>query len=122
MTKPSLKSERGLHRVINASRYSFAGLSIAWRKEAAFQQELTLSILAIFLIFALNLAAVEKALLWASTLLVLVVELINLAVEATVDRIGEEYHPLSGSAKDLGSAAGMTILLLMADVWLCILI
>ncbi len=112
----------GIKRILLAGRYSFAGLVTAWKKEAAFRQEASLSLLAIFLIIVLDLSPVEKALLWSSTLLVLLVELINSSIEATVDRIGEEYHPLSGCAKDMGSAAVMISLLLMLGVWLCVLL
>jgi diacylglycerol kinase (ATP) len=107
----------GLTRLFNAAGYSWAGLCAAWRHEAAFRQELLL--LALFGPAGLWLGegGVEKALLLGSLLLVVIVELLNSAVEAVVDRTGAEHHVLSGRAKDLGSAAVLVSLLLAGSVW-----
>lgn len=113
---------KGLKRIVLASRYSLSGLRSAWSKESAFRQEVVLAAPAIVLIVLLDFSPLEQALLWASTLLVLIVELINSAIEATVDRIGEEHHPLGGCTKDIGSAAVLVSLLLMLGVWACILL
>ncbi|HEU4618689.1 MAG TPA: diacylglycerol kinase [Gammaproteobacteria bacterium] len=107
----------GLRRVAKAAAYSLAGLRSAWKHEAAFRQECAL---AAFLIPAgvwLGQSAAERALLIGSCLLVLVVELLNSAVEAVVDRIGPDYHSLSARAKDLGSAAVFVSLLLAVVVF-----
>ena len=107
----------GLKRIYSAAGYSFTGLAWAWRKEAAFRQEVLL--LALFTPVALILGenGVERALLIGSLLLVPIVELVNSAIEATVDRVGSERHELAGAAKDLGSAAVMVALVNVVVVW-----
>ncbi|MDO8346801.1 MAG: diacylglycerol kinase [Rugosibacter sp.] len=107
----------GIGRLLAAARNSWQGLRLAWRLEAAFRQELLL--VTVLLPFALlpSLTAVERVLLIASLLLVLIVELLNSAVEAVVDRVSLEYHELSGRAKDIGSAAVLLTLLLLACTW-----
>lgn len=107
----------GIGRLLAAARNSWQGLRLAWRLEAAFRQELLL--VTVLLPFALlpSLTAVERVLLIASLLLVLIVELLNSAVEAVVDRVSLDYHELSGRAKDIGSAAVLLTLLLMACTW-----
>jgi diacylglycerol kinase (ATP) len=107
------KGKTGLRRLINAARYSFAGLAEATRNEDAFRQELLL---------ALVLTGTDKALLVASVVLVLVVELLNSGIEATVDRISLEDHRLAKRAKDMGSAAVMLSLVNVAAVWLLVLL
>jgi diacylglycerol kinase (ATP) len=107
----------GLRRIVNATRYSLAGLRAAWRHEAAFRQECGLAALLIPVGLWLGRSAVERSLLIGVCLLVLVVELLNSAIEAIVDRIGPEPHALSGRAKDLGSAAVLVSLVLAAVVW-----
>jgi diacylglycerol kinase (ATP) len=111
----------GLRRVINAFRYSCQGLNAAWRGEAAFRQEVILLIIAIVIALIVPVSGIERLLLIGSVWLVLVVELLNSAIEAVVDRIGEDYHPLSGRAKDIGSAAVLLSLLLALLVWLTVL-
>ncbi|EKE72988.1 diacylglycerol kinase [Gallaecimonas xiamenensis] len=111
----------GLKRILLAGRYSMQGLGAAWRSEAAVRQEIGLILLAVPASFFLPVTGLERALLIAAVLLVLVVELLNSAIEAVVDRIGPEYHELSGRAKDMGSAAVLITLLLAALVWLSIL-
>ena len=107
----------GIARVVAATRYSFRGLAFAWRNESAFRQELGLSLVMIPVAMLIGSTAMERALLAGSCLLVLVVELLNTAVEAVVDRIGHEPNHLAGHAKDLGSAAVFVSLLLTGMVW-----
>lgn len=112
----------GAVRVLYATRYSLAGLAATWRHEAAFRQEVLCAALLLPLIFVFDISGLERALLLATLLLVLIVELLNSALEAAVDRIGDELHPLSGRAKDAGSAAVFVSILLAVGVWACILI
>ncbi len=107
----------GAVRLLRAAACSVAGLKAAWRGEAAFRQEVVLVAALTPLALWLGRNGTERALLLASLGLLLVVELLNSAVEAVVDRIGREYHPLSGRAKDLGSAAVFITLLLVVLVW-----
>lgn len=107
----------GLKRVIDAAGYSMLGFQAAWRYEAAFRQEVMLAWILIPLGLWLGQNGVERALLIGSVLLVLVVELLNSALEAVVDRIGPERHPLSGRAKDLGSSAVLIALINMVCIW-----
>jgi diacylglycerol kinase (ATP) len=115
MSKPG--GNTGLRRIANATLFSFAGLRAAWRDEAAFRQEALLCVVLVPAGVWLGQTAVERALLVGSCLLVLIVELLNSAIEAVVDRVGSERHRLSGQAKDLGSAAVMMSLLLVLLVW-----
>jgi len=110
----------GLGRLAGALRCSLAGLRHAARNEAAFRQELVLSALLLVPAIALPVARVERLVLILSMLLVMVVELLNSAIEATVDRIGTERHPLSGLAKDLGSAAVAVALVMSLACWVVI--
>ncbi len=112
---------RGLTRILRAAGASWKGLLGAYREEAAFRQELGLSVLVIPLGLWLGRTGVERALLVAPMLLVLIVELLNSAVEATVDRIGLERHVLAGLAKDIGSAAVFMSFVLLGVVWLLVL-
>ncbi len=107
----------GLRRVWNAMLYSVAGIRAAWSNEAAFRQEVVLCLLLIPAAFWVGSNAVERALLIGSCLFVLVVELLNSAVEAAIDRIGEDVHRLSGLAKDMGSAAVFISLWAAAICW-----
>ncbi|MCW8827963.1 MAG: diacylglycerol kinase [Gammaproteobacteria bacterium] len=107
----------GLRRIINAGGYSLQGLRAALFNEAAFRQELFLCLLLTPLGLWLGQDGVERALLVGSLFLVLIVELLNSAVEALVDRVGSDYHELSGRAKDIGSAAVFIALLNVAVVW-----
>lgn len=117
-----LKGKTGWRRILQAGAYSWAGLQAAFRGEAAFRQLLALNLLLIPLAFYLEVAKVERALLIAVCLLALIVELLNSAIEAAVDRISLELHPLSKQAKDLGSAAQMVALCLITLVWAVILL
>ncbi len=111
----------GLTRVIRAFGYSFQGFMHAWREEAAFRQEVCLGVLVIPIGLMLGRSGVERALLVSPMLLILVVEILNSAVEAVVDRSGTERHPLAGMAKDMGSAAVMLSFFLLGTVWLLVL-
>src|SRR5580698_10364235 len=113
---------QGLTRIRRAAGASWNGLRGAYREEAAFRQELGLSVLVIPLGLWLGRTGMERALLVAPMLLVLIVELLNSAVEATVDRIGLERHVLAGLAKDIGSAAVLMSFVLLGVVWLLVLI
>ena len=115
------KGKTGLRRVWNAFHYSRAGLQAAYRHEDAFRQEALLALLLIPLAIWLGEGAVERALLIGCVLLVLIVELINSAIEATVDRISLDRHPLAKRAKDIGSAAVMIALLNAVLVWALVL-
>jgi diacylglycerol kinase (ATP) len=95
----------GVKRLFNATRYSISGFKAAWQHEAAFRQELILGIVLIPAAFFITDSIPQTLLLIFSTVLVIIVELINSAIEAVVDRIGNEIHELAGRAKDIGSAA-----------------
>lgn len=95
----------GLRRIWNAALYSLAGIRATWRNEAAFRQEVVIATLLIPAAFWYGGSAVQRILLIGSCLLVLIVELLNSAIEAAIDRIGDDRHKLSGRAKDMGSAA-----------------
>lgn len=116
------KGTTGLRRLLDATRYSFSGLREAARREAAFRQELILAAGFVPLGLWLGQNGVERALLVGSVVLVLVVELVNSGLEATVDRISLEAHALAKRAKDTGSAAVMVSLANAAVVWLLVLI
>src|SRR5580692_495916 len=111
----------GLTRIFRAFGYSAKGFAQTWREEAAFRQEVTLAVLVIPLGAYLGHSGVERALLVGPMLLILIVELLNSAVEAVVDRSGMERHPLAGMAKDMGSAAVLLSFVLLGTVWLLIL-
>ncbi|WP_148876386.1 diacylglycerol kinase [Serratia marcescens] len=107
----------GLTRIIKAAGYSYKGLSAAWQHEAAFRQELVVTLLAIILAVWLDVGAIARILLIGSVMLVMIVEILNSAIEAVVDRIGSEHHELSGRAKDMGSAAVSLAIVLALFVW-----
>lgn len=108
--------------MLRAFGNSWKGFRGAFREEAAFRQEIALALVVIPLGLWLGETGVERALLIAPMLLVLIVELLNSAIEATVDRIGMERHQLSGLAKDIGSAAVMLSFILLGAVWLLVLL
>ena len=116
MTNPH-KGRTGLDRVIRATGYSVAGLQSAYRGESAFRQEFWLAVLLLPIAFWLGRSWVEVVLLAGSVMLVLIVELLNSAVEAAIDRISFEIHDLSKRAKDIGSAAVFLSLLLCSGTW-----
>ena len=115
------KGKTGLRRMLNALRHALAGLGAAARHEDAFRMELAAVALLAPLALWLGATGVERALLIGSLLLVLIVELVNSAIEATVDRISLENHPLAKRAKDIGSAAVMLSLVNAGVVWLLVL-
>ncbi len=110
-------SATGLRRIINATGYSWQGLKAAFQHEAAIRQELLLLVIAGVILCLLDLPTLERLLMFSSVVLVLIVELLNSAIEAVVDRVGSERHELSGRAKDIGSAAVMVTLLLAGLIW-----
>lgn len=112
----------GLTRIIKAAGYSWKGLRAAWQNEAAFRQEGMVAIVAVIVACWLDVTPVTRVLLIGSVGLVMIVEIINSAIEAVVDRISEEIHPLAGRAKDLGSAAVLLAIMLALFVWLALLL
>ena len=115
--KKMLQSLTDSGRIVRAFSYSVKGLRAAYRKESAFRQELILAVVMLPLAVWLGRTGVERALLIGSVLLVLIVELLNSAVEATVDRGGKDWDKLAGRAKDMGSAAVLIALLQLAATW-----
>ena len=114
-------SNTGFTRFIRATGYSWQGLCAAYRNEAAFRQETWLCVVMIPLGLYLGDNGIEKALLVASVALLPMFEILNSAVEAVVDRFGEEQHELSGRAKDMASAAVALAIILMVTVWILVL-
>lgn len=112
----------GLTRVINAAGYSYKGIKAAYINEAAFRQECWLSILLLPVAVYFSKSIPDLLILVVSLLFVLVVELLNSAIEAVVDRIGSEHHELSGRAKDMGSAAVLFAITICALIWVSLLI
>ena len=112
----------GIKRVIKATGYSIQGLKAAFKHEAAIRQELGLLVVAILLLCWLDVTMLERIVMLSSVVLVLIVELINSAIEAVVDRIGVEHHELSGRAKDIGSSAVFVALVLAGFIWLTIIV
>lgn len=111
------KGKTGLRRLLNAFGYSMAGIKAAYKNEDAFRQEVLMAIVMIPLAFYLGETGLEKAIMIASVLLVIIVELLNSSIEATVDRISLENHNLAKRAKDIGSAAVLISLVNLAVVW-----
>ena len=107
----------GIQRLINATGYSVAGLKAAWRNEAAFRQEVLLTLVMSPIALWIGDTMQQRALLIGSLLLVIMIELINSAIEAAIDRIGPERHALSGRAKNLGSAAVLVALINAGLIW-----
>ena len=116
------KGKTGLRRIWNALFYSIDGLKAAYRHEDAFRQEVWLALVLIPLALFLPVSGIGKALMIASVLMVLIVELLNSAVEATVDRVSLEHHRLAKRAKDIGSAAVLFSLINVVVVWLLVLL
>lgn len=115
------KGKRGLRRVLNALHYSLSGIQAAYRHEDAFRQEVLLAAILIPLALWLPASGIGHALMIGSVILVLIVELINSAVEATVDRISLDHHELAKRAKDIGSAAVFFALFNVVLVWVLVL-
>ncbi|MGN1357469.1 MAG: diacylglycerol kinase [Succinivibrionaceae bacterium] len=113
----------GLTRIIKAGVYSMQGFKAAWKNEAAFRQELILTlILTVTALVLPGLSIMERFLLMVFPWLVMTVEILNSAIEAVVDRIGDEWNELSGRAKDLGSAAVFIMLMLTLADWIVVLV
>ena len=121
MTSRPDKGMTGTVRLARAFGSTFRGFLAAWREEEAFRQECLLALVVVPLGLWLGQTGVERALLVGPMFLVLAIELVNSAVEATVDRIGPERHPLSGLAKDLGSAAVFVAFVLLGLNWILVL-
>ncbi len=115
------KGQTGLRRIWNAFGYSLSGLHAAYRNEDAFRQESLLAVLMIPLALFMSVPNVGKALMIGSVLLVLIVELLNSAIEAAIDRISLDRHRLSKRAKDIGSAAVLIALINVLSTWLLVL-
>lgn len=116
--QPGTIKKTGFVRIVNAAGYSLNGLKWAFNGEAAFRQECFMAIVTLpIAIFLMPIGRIERMLIVCVTCLVLIVELLNSAVEAVVDRVGLEAHPLSGQAKDIGSAAVLVTILLWGYVW-----
>lgn len=112
----------GIRRILDATGYSLQGLKAAWIHEAAFRQELVLTLVLSVCAFLLPVNTLERIMMISSLLLVVIVELINSAIEAVVDRVSDDWHELSGRAKDIGSAAVFVALFLALFVWASILL
>ncbi|ASW80930.1 diacylglycerol kinase [Vibrio anguillarum] len=111
----------GIKRLFYATGYSIQGLKAAWLNEAAIRQETVTSILLITITFVLPVTKIEQIMMIGCLILVVIVELMNSAVEAVVDRVGSEWHELSGRAKDIASAAVLIALIFSAFTWMFIL-
>ena len=111
----------GFTRIIKAAGYSWLGFKAAYKNEAAFRQELWLCILLLPAALYFGETLMDKAILISSLLFILIVELINSAIEAVVDRIGDEMHELSGRAKDMGSTAVFITISMVVVIWIGVL-
>ena len=120
--KSPFKSKTGLRRIINATGYSLAGLRDAYEHEHAFRQECLLALVLVPIALFLPVSGLERALMIGAVLLVLIVELLNSAIEAAVDRVSLDRHELAKRAKDIGSAAVFLSLVNVAVVWGLILL
>lgn len=115
MTSP--EKAQGVNRILNAFTYSYAGFKTAYKSEAAFRQEIWLFTVLLPIALLSPTSFLEKALLIGCMLVVLIVELFNSAIEAVVDRVSAERHPLSKAAKDMGSAAVLIAFLNLMIIW-----
>ena len=114
--------ETGLKRIFHATGYSIKGLKFAWKYEAAFRQETIFLVIFSIIAMFLPIGGYERIFLISSLLIVVIVELLNSAVEAVVDRVGEEWNELSGRAKDIASAAVFVSILHALYIWLSVII
>jgi len=121
MSSVEFKGKTGLVRLWNALGYSRDGLAAAWKNEAAFREEVLLAAIAIPLALFLGKTGVDRSILIGSIILILIVEILNSAIEAVVDKASPEKHELAKRAKDMGSAAVLFSLLNAAVVWACVL-
>jgi diacylglycerol kinase (ATP) len=115
------KGKTGIKRLINAFGYSLSGFKVAFAKEDAFRQEVFLSIILVTVAILISNSSIELVLLIGSALLVPIIELLNSAIEATVDRVSLDKHPLAKRAKDIGSAAVFLSLVNLVATWLIII-
>ncbi|TLP78459.1 diacylglycerol kinase [Pseudomonas nitroreducens] len=122
MSASPFKGQTGLKRIFNAAGYSLAGFAAAFKGEAAFRQLVLINLILIPLSFFCDVTRGERALMIAVCLLALIVELLNSAIEAVVDRVSLERHPLSKNAKDMGSAAQFVALTIITVTWAGILL
>ena len=116
------KGQTGLKRIFNATGFSMAGLRAAYVGEAAFRQLVLINVILVPLAFVFDVSNVERALMIGVCMILLIVELLNSAIEAVVDRISLDIHPLSKNAKDMGSAAQFVAICLIGVVWGLILL
>jgi len=121
-TASSLKGEKGIVRILKATRYSMMGLRTAFLNEAAFRQLVLINVILQPIALSLDVSRAERAILMVVPLLSLAIELLNTAVENVVDRVSMELHPLSKNAKDMGSAAQFIGLVMIVVAWLVILV
>lgn len=117
----SYKGKTGIKRILNATQYSLAGFKAAFQHEAAFRQIIFINVILIPITFFLDLSRAEQAIMIAVCLLAIIVELLNSAIEAVVDRVSLEKHQLSKNAKDMGSAAQFVALTIIFVTWMIIL-
>ena len=115
-------NEKGIKRLYNAFFFSIAGLKATWKNEEAFRLEVILFVLTTPLALWLGETTVEKILLISAVVMIMIVEILNSAIEAVVDRSGTEYHELAGRAKDMASAAVLLSMVLAAAIWSAILL
>ncbi|QYJ80189.1 diacylglycerol kinase [Shewanella acanthi] len=115
-------NNHGIKRIFRATGFSMKGLKSAWVHEAAFRQELILALLMLPIALFVDISTMERLMLILTLFIVLIVELLNSAIEAVVDRVGSEIHPLSGQAKDIASAAVFMSLTLCGLTWLIVLL
>lgn len=115
-------NNHGIKRIFRATGFSFKGLKSAWIHEAAFRQELMLAMVMLPIALFMDVSTIERLFLILTLFIVLIVELLNSAIEAVVDRIGDEIHPLSGQAKDIASAAVFMSLALCGISWACVIL
>ncbi|MBE5253368.1 diacylglycerol kinase [Mixta mediterraneensis] len=111
----------GFIRIVKAAGYSWQGLRAAWRHEAAFRQEAIAALIAIVVACWLDVDTITRVLMIGAVVFVIIVEILNSAIESVVDRIGPEHHPLAGRAKDMGSAAVLLSIILAVFVWIALL-
>lgn len=121
MMRKAVNQKTGISRLIAATGYSFAGLAAAWKSEAAFRQEVIVSLLLLPGAIWLGQNLVERVILIGVVLIVMITELLNTAIEYTIDRISTEQHELAGRAKDISSAAVFISLALGMGTWACFL-
>lgn len=113
---------KGFKRIVNATKFSWKGLKASFKHEEAFRQELMLLVIGAPLALWLGDTGLEKAVMIGSLMLLLIVEVLNSAIEAVVDRTGDEWHKLSGRAKDMGSAAVFLAIINAIVIWALILV